>query len=563
MPPPARDRRTVVPANSAGAQTARGAPTRVSAGTIWAVAACVVLGGATGAVYGGATHAPFIFDDEFTIVNNPSIVKLWPLLGDSAGPGPLNPPPATATTGRPLVNLSLALNYYFGGLDPTGYHLFNMAVHMLSAMLLWAILRRTLQLEYFAGRFQRAAEPLALLVALVWAVHPLQTESVEYVTQRTEGMMGFFYLATLYGGLRYWAAPTAGRSKWLILSTLACLSGMACKEVMASAPLMVLLFERTFIAGSFRRALRESWPLYVGLASGWALRLALSYSGTHTATAGFHLGVPAYAWWFTQAKVLVMYLELAFWPWPLVIHYDMPYLDTFGDAAPWLAAVGLLVIGTLVLFWRRAAVGILGAWLFAILSPTLLVPLITEVAAERRMYLPLAAIVVLVIVGGYQLAQWATGSVAPAAGGEPAVAIIAVAAVAVAVALGWVSALRLEAYRDALTLWRDAATHQPDNYVVQTNLGVESNNASRPQEAIEHFEQALRLKPDYADGHKNLWQSLASAGRTQEAIEHFQRALQLAPDSVAAHAGLGIALTGAGRLPEAIEHYEQALRLDP
>lgn len=556
---------TVVPANAAGPQAVRGSAMHLLADTLWSVAACVLLGSAVWVVYGAAIHAPFIFDDTFTILENPSIVKLWPLLGDSGRNGVLNPQTATATVGRPLVNLSLGLNYYLGGLDPAGYHVFNMVVHMLSAMLLWAIVRLARQLEYFGGQFERAAGPLALLVALVWAVHPLQTETVEYVTQRTEGLMGFFYLATLYGSLRYWAAPIAGRSKWLILSTMACLSGMACKEVMASAPLIVLLFERTFVAGTFRRSFQESWPLYVGLASSWLLRLGLSYLGTH-ATAGFDLGVPAYAWWFTQAKVLLLYLKLTVWPWPLVIHYEMPYLDTFGAAWPWLLAVGLLAIGTIVLFWRRAAVGFLGAWVFIVLSPTLVVPLTTEVAAERRMYLPLAAIVALVIVGGYRLAHWTTelfaADASPAASGRTTT-IIAVAGAVVAVVLGLVSVRRLEAYRDVLTIWRDASTHQPENYLVQTNVGVESNNAGRPQEAIEHFERALRLRPDYADSHKNLAQSLAAVGRAQEAIEHFQRALELNPSMVAAHAGLAIALTSAGRLPEAIEQYDQALRIEP
>src|SRR5262249_43437233 len=151
-------------------------------------------------------HAPFLFDDGNTITENDSIKQL--------GPAVLSPPLRSCSAGRPLVNLSLAVNYFFGGLEPWGYHLFNMAVHALSAMLLWAIVRRPLRLEFFDGRFDRAAEPLALLVALVWAVHPLQTETVQYVTQRTEGMVGCCYLATLYACLLYWTSPRETRGKW-------------------------------------------------------------------------------------------------------------------------------------------------------------------------------------------------------------------------------------------------------------------------------------------------------------------------------------------------------------
>ena len=196
-------------------------------------------------------------------------------------------------------------------------------------MLLWAIVARTLRLDYFQGRFDRVAEPLSFAAALVWALHPVNTESVVYVTQRTELMMGMFYLATLYlqHSLLDRRSRPAARATCLVLATLACLSGMLCKEMMASAPAMVLLFERTFVTGSFRRALDRSWPLYVGLALAWVPVLALNYYGPRTPAAGFGMGVAAHEWWFTQAKVLFLYLKLAVWPWPLVIHYEIPYLE--------------------------------------------------------------------------------------------------------------------------------------------------------------------------------------------------------------------------------------------
>ncbi len=240
-----------------------------------------VLAGVVCAVYCRALDAPFIFDDLFSITENPSITRLWPLIGDSQHPGPLNPTKDLPTAGRPLVNLSLAVNYHFGQLNPVGYHVFNVVVHLLSAILVMAIVRRTLQLDYFEGRFDDVNGPLAFLAALLWAVHPLQTEAVVYVTQRTELMVGFFYLATLYASLWYWEAKAAaGRKLWLGLATLACLAGAACKEVMVTAPVIVLLFERTFIRGSFRQAWRESWRLYAGLLLSWMLLLYLNYTRT-------------------------------------------------------------------------------------------------------------------------------------------------------------------------------------------------------------------------------------------------------------------------------------------
>jgi hypothetical protein len=137
-------------------------------------------------VYGWGLRAPLIFDDASSIVNNPSVVKLWPLWGDLQHPGPLNPPKEMSTSGRPLANFSLAVNYYFGQLDPLGYHIVNTIVHMLAALLLATIVYRTLNLKYFEKEFERPAAALALTAALLWALNPIDTESVQYITQRTE-----------------------------------------------------------------------------------------------------------------------------------------------------------------------------------------------------------------------------------------------------------------------------------------------------------------------------------------------------------------------------------------
>ena len=385
----------------------------------WAVAA--ILAVAIGAVYGRALDAPFIFDDSWAITENESIRSLWPLIGTADHRGPLNAAPGLPAASRPLVNFSFALNYYFGGLSPTAYHAVNVTIHFLSALMLWAITRRTLQLSYFSGRFDGTAGWLGLAVAVLWALHPLQTEAVIYATQRTELMMAFFYLATLYCSLQYWTVlvpdpsklvenqQPAGRnyflcrSAWLALAVISCVCGMASKEVMVSAPLMVLLFERTFVAGSLAAALRRSWPLYIGLAMTWLLLVGLTMDAPHRDSAGFGLGVSAYAWWLTQTKVLLMYLKLAVWPWPLMIHYQLPYLTTFAQAWMYVIPVTLLAVATLVLLWRNRPIGYLLTLVFAILSPTSLIPIVAEMAAERRMYLALVTPCVLFVVGGYWL----------------------------------------------------------------------------------------------------------------------------------------------------------------
>jgi tetratricopeptide (TPR) repeat protein len=588
----------ISPPNTSTRDSVATRPEHVANGDPPAWLAAVLLLVAIGAVYYHALAVPFLFDDVVGIKGNEAIYSLWPLIGTTNHPGPLNPVRDLPTSGRPLVSLSFALNYAVGSDNPVGYHAANVAIHFLTALLLWAIVRRVLRLPYFAGRFDSSAGWLALATAQLWALHPLQTEAVVYTTQRTELMMAFFYFATLYCSLRYWES-SARRMVWLTLAVFASLAGMASKEVMVSAPLLVLLFERTFIAGSLAKAVRRSWPLYVTLASTWLLLLLLNVVVPRGKSAGFGLGPPLVDWWLTQAQMVLIYLKLVVWPQPLLIHYHLPYLDTFADA--WMYVVPVVLFGmlTLVLLWQNKPTGFLFTFVCAILIPTSVVPILTEMGAERRMYLPLAAFVVLFVVGGYSLVQ----KLACANPDGPRTVfrsnltwIVPVAtAVAFALMLGVASAKRVFAYDDPSALWDDVLRHQPNNYLAHTargmlleglgrrseaidelhraaalkpdhpvalnNLGVALNQVERPAEAVEAFQAALQLAPDYSEALDNRAQTLLQLGQFPEAIEHFERALRLRPEDARAHVSLASALNRAGRQTEALKEYQVALAL--
>ncbi|HVU87003.1 MAG TPA: tetratricopeptide repeat protein [Pirellulales bacterium] len=522
-----------------------------------------------GALYWPAIDAPLVYDDSTSITHNPSIVRLWPLWGDLSAPGPLNPPRETSVSGRPLVNLSLALNYHFGQLHPRGYHITNLVLHVVSAWLLWAIVRRTLRLPRFDGQFDSCADTLAFLAALVWAVHPLGTEAVEYVTQRTELSMGVFYLATLCASLRYWSGGSASQRRlWLMAATVTCIAGMTCKEVMVTAPVVALLFERAFVAGSFREALRRSWPLYLSFSAGWLVLAALNLSAPRSFTAGFHIGVPAYVWWLTQAKVVWLYLKLAVWPWPLVIHYDLPLIESWQAAVPWLVATSLAGLLILSLLVKNTASGFLLACVPLILAPTLVVPIATEVAAERRMYLPLAALVALAVTGGYAFLQRARGarSARSKAKATNKSALLMTSAVAVILLLIYVglTVRRLHVYRDEIALWQDTLQYSPDSIPVRMNLGLALVNAGRAPQAIEQYQIVLELEPEKAATHRNnLAYALISAGRTTEAIAQYEAALRADPESAEAHNNLAFALLSTRRPKEAVAHYRKVVELKP
>ncbi len=244
--------------------------------------------------------------------------------------------------------------------------------------------------------------PLAFSITLLWILHPLQTESVTYVSQSAESLMGLLYLLTLYCLVRRAEADGQGGRLWQCLCVAACLLGMGTKEVMVSAPLVALLYDRAFLSGSFRDAWRRRRPLYSCLAATW-LPLALLVLSTHGrgGTAGFGSGVspwPSYA--MNQLQAIVHYLGLCFWPQPLIFDYGSVLSPPTLRVLPYaLAIAGLLALTAWGLL-RRPVLDFLGACFFLILAPSSsIIPVATEKMAEHRMYLPLIPVVLLVVVG--------------------------------------------------------------------------------------------------------------------------------------------------------------------
>jgi tetratricopeptide (TPR) repeat protein len=527
-----------------------------------ALAALALLAAAVWGVYGRHLAAPFIADDSLAVVTNDSIRRLTPLFGDAGGRGPLNPDIDLPVTARPLTNLSFALSYRAGGLDPRGYRVVNIALHTLAAWLLWAIARRAIRRGAADPACADAAGLLAPAIALLWAVHPLLTESVFYVTQRSELLVGVCYLAVLYASLRYWDAATpAPRGRWLAAAGLACLTGAACKEVIVTAPAVVLLLHLTLYRD---RPPARSWPLYAALLPSWLMLLALQWDAPHRMSSGFGLGVSLADWWLTQAGVLLMYLKLAVYPWPLVVLYDLPWADPPAVAWAHAAAVAALALAALGLVVRRHWAGLLLGSALVILSPTHVVPMITEVAAERRMYLPLAALVALAVLAVHALLCRAAARSATAArpGRAPAIAACGLAATLAAV-YGAGSIGRVAAFADPLALWTEVAAAQPHNARAQHNVAVELAMAGRLGEAIVRFRLALAARPGFAQSHHGLGMALLHTGALAEGIAHLETAARRDPGSFSYALALGEALLAAGRPADALAPLARALALAP
>ncbi|HMI92392.1 MAG TPA: tetratricopeptide repeat protein [Polyangiales bacterium] len=421
------------------------------------------------AAYGAGLDYPLFFDDHEAITDNPSLRRLadaW------------SPPTQTPTAGRPLVNLSFALNYALSADEPRGYRLLNLGLHALNAVLAWLLLRSLLRRPVVSAALRARAEGCARAVALIWLLHPLASETVAYLTQRTELMAATFYLLTLLLAVRAFSAERAQRGVvWSAACVAACLLGSLCKETIVSAPLLVLLIDRAFFSASFAAALRARAVMYAGLLLTWVSIAWMLAGSPRGQTAGLGLGVGPLEHLATQGSIISWYLRLAFWPSPLSITYDWPLAQPLYRYAAQDALVAGLAGATLWLCARRLWIALPGVLFFGVLAPSSsVVPVLGELAAERRMYLPLLALICLVVcVAAWRLApgRWLARGL--------------VGLVALGCGLG--TAARVDVYRSELSLWQDTFAHQPSNPIAMWGTGDALARAGRFDEALAMYER--------------------------------------------------------------------------
>ncbi|MBM3287428.1 MAG: tetratricopeptide repeat protein [Candidatus Eisenbacteria bacterium] len=509
--------------------------------------------------YSNSLSGGFFFDDHVSIVENQNIRDLWPLARV------VNAPPDQPIAGRPLVAVTLAFNYAISGLDVWSYHLFNLAAHLLAGLLLFEILRRTLSLGPGRHRFSRRAVPLSAAAAFLWTIHPLQTESVTYIVQRAEAMVGFFYLLTIYGLIRgTTAAGARPRRAWLVAGVISCALGMLTKEVMITAPIIAFLYDRIFLSSSFREVVRKRGWFHAGLAATWSILLVIIASAPRGGTTGFDmagLGPMEYA--RSQFGVILHYLRLSFWPHPLVLDYGWKVARSASEIALPAAAILVLLLATLQALRRRPALGFIGVWFFAILAPTSSIIPIQDLCFEHRMYLPLAAVITLAVLGAYAaggavLRRLGRGSSRSLGWGLGICLVLGSGAL-----LGAHTHARNRDYHDEVSFCRREAILRPDNWRTHRNLGMALVRVGRLAESIPLFEKSIALRPNNAIAHCNLGNSLALLGRPEDAMSHYKEAIRLKPAYAEAYANQGRLLAEQGQRVEAVESYERALQIRP
>jgi tetratricopeptide (TPR) repeat protein len=482
-------------------------------------------------------HSGFIWDDDDHLTANPAM---------------------TAPHGLRMIWSSLAVSRYYPltlttfwaerqlwGLNPLPFHLVNVVLHGINGILVYFVLRRL-------------RIPAAWLAAMLWTLHPVNVESVAWITEMKNTQSGVFFFCALLCFLRFEAHE---RRHWYALALLCGAAALLSKPSTVVLPLVLLLCAWWERGGWRRTDLLRTAPFF-GLALGMSALTVVEQRGhvLREGTAEWSMGmaerfvVAGKAIWFYAAKLL----------WPVNLTFVYPRWDVVADSFwSWLPLAGVVAVG-IILYQRRrepwARAGAFGLGFFVVaLLPVLgffdVFYFRYSFVADHFQYLAGLGVIALVASLWTRLCELS---------GRAGKHVNAVAVPAMVILLGLLTWRQAGVYRDVETLWRDTLARNPSCWMAHTNLGTALLQAGKVEEAIGHYEQAVRLKPDpAAEQDYNLGSALLQAGRIDDAIRHFQGALQLKPDYAEAHNNLGDALLQAGQVEGAIGHLQEALRLKP
>jgi len=508
--------------------------------------------------YSNSFGVPFVLDDLESITRNETIRDLGNFLPGGSG--------YDFHPRRWVGYLSFALNHHFGELHVFGYHLVNLLIHLTAALLVYALTRLSFRTPVLAAsRLAPRADTLALLAALLFVVHPVQTQAVTYVVQRLTSLCALFYLLAL---VFYLAARLHSEKKlsdkdgqsfrdwgdrqtFFLLGTacVATLLAMFTKEIAFTLPLAAALYEWAFFRGPWRRRLTFLAPLLPTLAIiplFVALGQELGSDGTFQQTL---VDIPRWHYFFTQIPVILSYLRLLILPINQNLDYDFPVYTSF-FAPPVILSFLLLAAVTAValrLFAatrrgsvdpsaRLCAFGI--AWFFLTLSvESSLVPL-ADVIFEHRLYLPSVGAFMACAVGLFLLREKLPNTLPgrlPLLAGALVILVLTAAA--------W---QRNRDWRSEVSIWQDTVGKSPNKSRPWYNLGTHLTDAGRPTEAIPALARAVTLDPQHAESWHNLGRSYLLNNQAAKAVVPLRTAVSLKPEMDNAVVNLAVALLQTG-----------------
>jgi len=504
----------------------------------WLLGLLLVM--ATMVVYQPVWHAGFIWDDDAYVENNLA-------LHDFNGLKHIWFDPQATPQYYPLVFTAFWLEYHAWQLNPAGYHVVNVLLHALGAILLWRALKRL-------------ALPGAWLAAAMFALHPVNVESVAWITERKNVLSAVFFFAAAWAYLRFAGELENNKRRWnwWFAALLLFVGALLSKTVACSLPAALLL------AGWWKKKRLEPGdvlPLVPFFIAGLGLGLQTAWLEKH------HVGASGPEWSFSFAdrcliagRALWFYAGKLVWPEQLTFIYPRWHIDV-GIWWQWLFPMAaLVVVAALWLARKRTGRGPLAAVLFfaGTLFPALgfvdVYPMRYSFVADHFQYLAGIGIIVLA-AGGMTvvLRRWQTSK--PFL--KPMVCGLLL------LMLGALTWRQCKMYADIETLWRTTIDRNPACWMAHNNLGETLANKGRIGEAISQFQEALRLKPDDAHAHNNLGNAFLNTGRIDEAISQYQEAIRLKPDYAEARYNLGIGLLQTGRVDEAVVQFQKAIAIEP
>ncbi len=465
----------------------------------------------------------------------------------------------------PLTWMTLGLDYLLWGMDPAGYHLTNVLLHVATAVFFYFLTVQLLRLATGGVGEDSALLIGAAFAALFFSVHPLRVESVAWITERRDVLSGLFYVLTILAYLRAIFRVGHG-ARWYWVSVVLFTCALLSKSIAVSVPVVLLILDVYPLrrlggavgwwSASARHVYREKIPfvLLAGVAS--AVMFALAYYSSLLASLDKvslldRLVISGYGLGFYLWKTVV--------PLNLVPIYPLSIKST---TFVWSYIIPALVFMVLTFALRRRLPGLLAAWLayIVILLPVIgIVKLGPQIAADRFTYLSCLG---WAILAGACVSYYWQSSVRGRIGLRIFVFINGVAAVVV-IGLGGLTWKQSQVWRDSETLWRHAISTGLESKIAHNNLGKAMLERGELGEAIKHFQQALRINPASVEAHTNLGNAMLKRGKLGEATKHYRQALRINPAFMPAHYNLGTVMLKRGELGEAIKHFRQAVRIDP
>ncbi len=516
------------------------------------------------AVYSNTLQVPFQFDDPTNITDNPLVRNIrnfegWDVLAQS----------------RSLTNLTLALNFRFHGTEVAGYHIVNILIHIINALLVYSLvtlLFRTPALLQSSSK--KHVGVIALFSALLFVSHPVQTGAVTYIVQRLASLATLFFLTSVSAYLNSRLAAEGRRSNrvsyfWYAVSLASAVLAMKSKETAFTLPIVICLSEFLFFTGGLRKRIAFLLPFLLTM-----LIIPFSLFGTGrplgdmvgdvSKVTRLETNLPRTEYLFTEFRVIVTYLRLLLFPVNQNLDYDYPVFQSFFDVPVLLSFLLLASIFGWALFLlhrdrrspserRLVAFGIL--WFFIALSVESSVIPIADVIFEHRLYLPsvgfLVAATVLLFRGVGKLRF------------RHAVAALIVALSLAVVAFSGLAYARNTVWQSEVSLWQDVIAKSPIKARPYNGLGLAFLNLHEYERAIECFAKAISLNPSYGTALNNLGSAFYLSGRYDQAVEAQTRAIALQPENAIFRDNRGLAFAALGDHERAMDDYDKAIALNP